>query len=174
MKDIEILDDMEDMEVQLARIHGISTYCVIDMMKTIRIPEAVVSESMALLPNPLQDRVNQSVGLSFWDAINQANDDETSLWGWRYGKSQQDSMINIFYNSITIEMQSTFVAREFSRSLMYIQMPIEDPEDSSRMLSEINNIVSQYSVAQSTSDVVLIGEQSLTLQSLAWMLEVMF
>jgi hypothetical protein len=173
MKDIDVLDDMDDMQEQLRRVAGISPYCIIDIMKTIRINESAIPDIVNQMPDPIQDRLNQSVGLSFWDAIHNANDDTTSPWSWIYGKSQQDSMINIFYNSLTIEMRSTFVAREFSRSLVYIQMPMEDPEDSSKMISEINDVVDHYPAGRSTSNVVLIGEQGLTLQGMAWVMEVL-
>jgi hypothetical protein len=178
MKDIEVLDDMDELQEWLRANTGISPYCVIDVMKTIRIHEAAIPEAVAQMPDPIQDNLNQTLGLSFWEAIQISNADETSIWGWRYGKSQQDSMINIFYNSITIEMLglsvSTNMVHFFSRSLIYISIPMDDSEDSLSMVRDINELVDSFPVAQSTSDILLIGEQGLTSQNLAWMFEVLF
>jgi predicted RND superfamily exporter protein len=158
MKDIEVLEAIEDMENQLNRITDPpinQPLSVVDVMKMIKIPESAIPDIVNQLPDPLKERINETVSKSFWDAIDDANDDETSIWGRLYGKSMQDSMINIFYNSISPEMTSFLVSTSeehfYSRALVYIDIPSMDAVQTEKAVDQVNDVVDQYSAGQSTS-----------------------
>jgi predicted RND superfamily exporter protein len=158
MKDIEVLEAIEDMEDQLIRITDPpinQPLSVVDVMKMIKIPESAIPDIVNQLPDPLKERINETISKNFWDAIGQANDDETSPWGWRYGKSMQDSLINIFYNSISIEMRGFLVSTSeehyYSRALVYIDIPSMDAVQTEKAVNQVNKVVEDYSAGQSTS-----------------------
>ena len=159
MKDIEVLDDIEDMEEQIKGIKDPDTgeslvnppLSIVDVMKMIKIPESAVPDSVNQFPDPIVERINETISKSFWDVFHMANDDVTSAWYWYYGKTQQDSIINIFYDSISEEMRGFLVNKEYSRALVYIDIPAMDAVKTEIAVNKVNTKVEQYSAGDSTS-----------------------
>jgi hypothetical protein len=78
------------------------------------------------------------------------------------GKSKQDSMINIFYNSITLEMKSIFINVDYSKSLLYLSIPVMDEQDTQPVINKVNDVIDHHPVGLGTTtrNIVLIGESS--------------
>ncbi|UCF07237.1 MAG: hypothetical protein JSW28_06175, partial [Thermoplasmata archaeon] len=85
----------------------------------------------------------------------------------RYGRTMQDSLINIFYNGITTEMRLTFVNTDFSRSLIYLPVPMMEEEETERILRSVNRVVHESIIRHSTSDVVLMESEDAAVQNIA-------
>ncbi|UCF07828.1 MAG: MMPL family transporter [Thermoplasmata archaeon] len=154
MKDIEVLDDIEDLENQIKAIEEPPInppLSVVDVMKMIKIPESAVPSAVSLLPQQVQDRINETVANSFWDVIHMANDDTTSIWYMRYGRTMQDSIINIFYNSISPEMRGFLVNKDYSKTLVYIDIPSMDAVETEKAVNAVNRVVRNYPAGSSTS-----------------------
>ncbi|ODS35701.1 MAG: hypothetical protein A7315_05270 [Candidatus Altiarchaeales archaeon WOR_SM1_79] len=155
MKDIEVLDDIDAMEAKLKTISEPKInppLSVVDVMKMIKVPESVISRiPIDSFPEEVQQRIYDFINTSFWDAIHIANDDESSLWNLYFRKTQQESIINIFYNSISTEMRAFLVNKDYSKALVYIDMPSMDAISMERAVDQVNKIVKDYPAGKSTS-----------------------
>jgi predicted RND superfamily exporter protein len=160
MKDIEVLDEIDALELQLKRLKDPDNpdkplinppISVVDVMKMIKVPESLLDQLKTVLPTEFEDRVDQLLNTSFWDAIHTAGAINSLIWeGW-YGKSVQDSIINIFYLSLTDEMRGFLVNDEYSKALIYIDMPTMDAVKTEKAVDKVNKAVSDYSAGKSTS-----------------------
>lgn len=155
MKDIDVLEDINDMEDRLKTISDPKInppLSVVDVMKMIKVPESVITRiPIDSLPEDAQERIYDFINTSFWDAIHIANDDESSLWNLYFRKTQQESIINIFYNSISTEMRAFLVNRDYSKALVYIDMPSMDAKSMEKAVDQVNRIVRDYPAGKSTS-----------------------
>lgn len=159
MKDIEVLDKIDQMELELKRLTNEEgdplinpPISVVDVMKMIKVPESFVARiPMDLLPQVVQDRVLTFVNRSFWDAIHLASDDENSVWNLIFGKTQQEWIISVFYNSISTEMRGFLVNSDYSKALVYIDMPSMDAISTEYAVNEVNTVVTNYPAGSSTS-----------------------
>lgn len=179
MKDIEVLDAIYYMEEELITLEDEyppinPSMCIVDIMEMIKVPESmVVRIPLDILTPEARQRVDYFINTSFWDVIHMAEDNTTSTWSLRYGKSMQDSMINIFYNSITLEMRSIFVNRDYSKSLIYIQIPMVNEGNTEEIISSINNVINHHSAFISTTKVALVESETGLIQSIVVVLKAM-
>ncbi|UCG69470.1 MAG: hypothetical protein JSV09_00135 [Thermoplasmata archaeon] len=175
MKDIEVLDNISLMEERLKIIEGINPpLSIVDIMKMIKISEGSVELMKNLTPVAEGNMINAMLNNSFWDAIHLTGQNESLTWYLVYGKSFQDTLINIFYNSITIEMRSTFVNIDFSKSLIYLQIPIMDEEETEKMLNSINKIIEDYPAGKSTANAALLESGKADFQNISRILKAMY
>jgi predicted RND superfamily exporter protein len=152
MKDIDVLDDIDLMENQLKNIEGINPpISVVDVMKMIKVPESLIEQIKTLLPDIAEDRVDEFLNTSFWEAIHLAGQFDSIAWYFFYDKSLQDAIINIFYNSISIEMRGFLVSRDYSKALVYIDMPSMDAVKTEKTVNAVNKVVEDYPAGKSTS-----------------------
>jgi hypothetical protein len=175
MKDIEVLDSIDRLEEELRSIEGINPpISVVDVMKLIKVPESMVNQiPVQNMPDPIKSRIEEFANTSFWDAIHTAGQIDSLIWYARYDKSLQDSIINIFYKSITFEMRSTFVNQDFSRSLVYLSIPMIDGDQTKDMKNSINNVINHHQPFISTSHMVLINTGSTTFENMDFVLKIM-
>jgi hypothetical protein len=175
MKDIEVIDDINLMEERLKTIPNINPpISVVEIMKMIKVPESLVEQIKTLLPDIAEDRVDEFLNTSFWEAIHPAGQYDSLSWYFVYGKSLQDSIINIFYYGITIEMKGTFINFDFSKSLIYLQIPIMGDEEIERSLNSINRVTDDYPAGKSTADVVLVESERIDIRNVIVILKSMF
>jgi predicted RND superfamily exporter protein len=125
---------------------------VVDVMKMIKIPESV-NESIPweMMPPMLQDRLSALIDTSFWDAIDTAGEIDPLAWEQVYGKTLQDSIISIFYKSISTEMRGFLVNEDYSKALIYIDIPSMDAVKTEKAVNQVNSIISKYPAGTSTS-----------------------
>jgi predicted RND superfamily exporter protein len=154
MKDIEVLDDIERFEDDLKQIRDPDDptktlinppISVVDVMKLIKIPESIKQQiPMELIPAAFQPRVEEILNSSFWDAIHTAGQIDNVLWYARYPKSVQDTLINIFYKSLTPEMRGFLVNEDYSRALVYIDIPAMDAVKTKTAVDLVNKVVENH------------------------------
>ena len=167
MKDYEVLKAIEELEEELKTIKDPENeeeslinppISVVDVMKMIKIPETW-SQYIDLLPEQVPDEVVQRleafINTSFWDVIEQAGEWDPFVWHLMYEKSLQDSIINIFYNSISPEMRGFLVSirdpHYYSRALVYIDMPSMDAQRTEIAVDKVNGVVGRHQTDLSTS-----------------------
>jgi predicted RND superfamily exporter protein len=153
MKDINVLDAIDRFEDELKKIKDPDDpleqkslinppISIVDVMKMIKVPENIVNTIPSeLLPPLLQTRIEDAANTSFWDLIHTAGLYTTPIWASQYGKSLQDSLINIFYNSLTTEMRLFLVNEDYSRALVYIDIPAMDAVKTKIAVEKVNDVV---------------------------------
>jgi predicted RND superfamily exporter protein len=159
MKDIDVLRSIERFEDGVKEIKDDDgnrminpPISVVDVMKMIKVPENLVDQiPMQFVPDPFKPRIEEIVNTSFWDAIQVAGEFDSVLWFRRYGKSMQDSIINIFYKSLTPEMRGFLVNDDYSRALVYIDIPAMDAVKTKNAVDEVNRVVKLHQPFISTS-----------------------
>jgi hypothetical protein len=157
MKDIEVLDAIQRFESDLEDSLINSPLNIIDIMKMIKVPEEMVEQIPAqLVPPMFQQRIEELANQSFWDAIHTAGQADSVIWHAMYGKSLQDSLINIFYNSLTTELRLSFVRVDYARSLLYFQIPMREEDQTDEMRTEINDVVTNHRAFIPASRFVLV------------------
>lgn len=182
MKDIEVLDAMERIEHDLENIRYPenpsdnlnSPLTIVDILKTYRVPEYLRTQiPVEYIPAQFNSQYYNIFNSSFWDAIHIAGEIDSVIWYARYGKSLQDTLINIFYKSLTPEMRSIFVNEDYSRSLFYIQLPMQEGDHSEYLKDRINSVVSNHQQFISTTDVALISSDDVSIESLTLVYKVL-
>jgi predicted RND superfamily exporter protein len=153
MKDIEVLDAIDRLEGELNGIEGINPpISVVDVMKLIKVPESTVNQiPMQFIPDPLKPRIEEFANTSFWDVIHTAGQIDSLAWYSRYDMSLQDSIINIFYKSLTTEMRGFLVNQDYSRALVYIDIPAKDAVITEDTVNEVNDVVKHHQPFIATS-----------------------
>jgi predicted RND superfamily exporter protein len=161
MKDIEVLDAIHYLEEELKTIKEPAInppISVVDVMKMIKVPESW-SKYIDMLPKEVPDefkkKLEDLINTSFWDAIHLAGQQDSTFWYIIYEKSLQDSLINIFYNSISPEMRGFLVSirdpHYYSRALIYVDMPSMDAVSTEKAVKNVNDVVKRHQTSLSTS-----------------------
>lgn len=173
LKDITVLDSMERLEHDLSPPLTNSPLNIIDIMKTIQVTEHMVNQiPIQFVPDPFIPQIEDLANISFWDAIHIVGEFDSVLWYARFDKSMQDSFINIFYNTITLEMRSTFVNEDYSKSLFYIQIPLGEDGQTSSLKSEINDVIGFHQPFIQSSHVVSINTGAIDFQNIAFAVKI--
>ena len=76
----------------------------------------------------------------------------------------QSFLINVFYNSLTLEMRNLFISEDYKKSLIYIDMPFMDVKSTERAVSQIDNYAEQDTAAGGVTSTRLIGVASVTIE----------
>jgi predicted RND superfamily exporter protein len=94
-----------------------------------------VKETAAVL---LDNSVTQDA--SFWDLL-MAPDD----FGLPGGPESEIFLLNVFYASITDETREIFISKDFSRNLIYVDMPYLPVAATSAMVDDVNGFAQGFS-----------------------------
>ncbi|UCE38054.1 MAG: MMPL family transporter [Thermoplasmata archaeon] len=162
MKDIDVLNEINDMENELKKINERiddpkikinPPISVVDVMKMIKIPQDIVDQILTVVPDAFDAQVEDTLNRSFWDAIDRAGqlDNINTLWLNQKGKTFQDAIIDIFYNSLTVEMRGFLVNQDYSKALVYIDMPSMDAARTEKAVDAVNDVVDEFPAGKSTS-----------------------
>lgn len=181
MKDIDVLKSIERLEVDLNNLRDEDgrrlinpPLNIVDIMKTIQVTfDMVNTEPFDSLPVVYQFRVKAMANTSFWDAIFIAGEIDSVHWFQRYGKSLQDSLIDIFYGTITLEIWSTFVNEDYSKSLIYLQIPVGGQGETDLLKSEINGVIRLHQPFISSSNVASVKSGAFDSQNIAFGVKIM-
>ena len=98
------------------------------------IPQDIKETAAVLLDNS----VTQDA--SFWDLL-MAPDD----FGLPGGPASEIFLLNVFYASITDETREIFISKDFSRNLIYVDMPYLPVAATSAMVDEVNGYAQGFS-----------------------------
>jgi hypothetical protein len=181
MKDIDVLKSIERLEDGLKGIRDNdgnrgtnSPISIIDIMKTIQVTYDMVNmEPFDSLHSIYRFRVREMANSSFWDAIQVAGEIDFGNWYQRYGKSMQDSLINIFYNAITPELRRTFVNEDYSNSLIYLQIPMGGEGETDVLKDRINDVIRLHQPFISSSHVASVKSGAFESRNFAFAVKIM-
>jgi uncharacterized membrane protein len=180
MKDIEVLDSIERLERDLESLNDREgralinpPITIVDVMKLIHVTENMVNQiPRDSFPDSLQLQIDGLANTSFWDAIHTAGEFDSTLWFIRYGKSMQDSFINIFYNTITMEMRRMYVNEDYSKSLFYLQIPIGGEGETDLLKSRISDVIHLHQPFIPISNVVSVNTGAINFQNIAFAVKI--
>ena len=147
---VEILEKINNLESSLNDVENTTAVSVVFLMKASGVQVTVsgdqVNELFQLVPcagiEGCEDLkataevfFNQSVSLdtSFWDLL--TNPDDFNLPG---SQQSQIFLLDVFYASLTKETREIFVSEDFSRSLIYVDMPFIPVADTSKSVDSVN------------------------------------
>jgi hypothetical protein len=163
MKDIEVLNEIDNLEVQLKQVNDRiddpkieinPPLSIVATMKMIKIPMSIVNLILDEMPDYSHDELWNSLNTTFWEAIHNAGQltgSVTTTWYTTFEKAPQDSLINIFYASISNEIRSFLVNDDYSKTLIYINMPLLGSVRIEQPVQAINDVVENYPAGKSTS-----------------------
>jgi predicted RND superfamily exporter protein len=156
LRDFDMIKMMEGLENNIrADKETYSTpLCVVDVMKMIKVPDFTNSTYWQLFldyidremgPGIIAETVNETaqglVGMSFFDAA-QGADPAVQLP--IIDESARQFLVNVFYNSLSVELRGMLVNEDYSRGLMYIDMPHMDLVKTGRAIDKVNNYSNRY------------------------------
>jgi len=147
---VEILEKINNLEASLNTVENTTAVSVVFLMKASGVQVTVsgeqVNELFQLVPcggndgcEDIKDTAevlfNQSLSLdtSFWDLL--TNPDDFNLPG---SQQSQIFLLDVFYASLTKETREIFVSDDFSRSLIYVDMPFIPVADTSKSVDSVN------------------------------------
>lgn len=150
MKDVETLDEIDILGIELNNVENTIALSVVDFMKMIKPPAQVVDFLEAYLGPYLGDQID--LNQSFWTLIHKAPENSILLQ-----KSPQLIVIDIFYSTLSSEMRGMFINDEYSRTLIYIDMPTMDVVSTKKAVLEVDKVTEEFYAGRSTSHLTGFG-----------------
>ena len=95
---------------------------------------------------------------SFWWSLAVLDQQQTG------SVESQSFLINVFYNSLTLEMRNLFISENYSQSLIYVDMPFMDVKKTENAVSQIDNYAKQDTAGLGVTSTRLIGVASVTIE----------
>jgi len=153
---VEILQKIDNLEASLNTVENTTAVSVVFLMKSSGIQVTVSGEGMnelfQLIPcagnqacedvkttaNVLLNQ-SQSVDASFWDLLN-----DPDAFGLPGSQQSQIFLLDVFYASLTKETREIFVSEDFSRSLIYVDMPFIPVADTAKSVDSVNEKASTF------------------------------
>ncbi|MBN29947.1 MAG: hypothetical protein CMB34_04705 [Euryarchaeota archaeon] len=147
---VEILQKINNLESQLNTVQNTTAVSVVFLMKSSGVQVTVsgegVNELFQLIPcfsNEQCEDVkitaevllnqSQSLDTSFWDLLT-----EPEQFGLPGSQQSQIFLLDVFYASLTKETREIFVSEDFSRSLIYVDMPFIPVADTAKSVDSVN------------------------------------
>ena len=147
---VEILQKINNLETQLNTVENTTAVSVVFLMKSSGVQVTVsgegVNELFQLIPCFSNEQcedvkitaevlINQSQSLdtSFWDLLT-----EPEAFGLPGSQQSQIFLLDVFYASLTKETREIFVSEDFSRSLIYVDMPFIPVADTAKSVDSVN------------------------------------
>jgi predicted RND superfamily exporter protein len=153
---VEILQKIDNLEASLNTVENTTAVSVVFLMKSSGIQVTVsgegTNELFQLIPcagnqacedvkttaNVLLNR-SQSLDASFWDLLN-----DPDAFGLPGSQQSQIFLLDVFYASLTKETREIFVNEDFSRSLIYVDMPFIPVADTAKSVDSVNEKASSF------------------------------
>ena len=82
---------------------------------------------------------SQSLDASFWDLLN-----DPDAFGLPASQQSQIFLLDVFYASLTKETREIFVSEDFSRSLIYVDMPFIPVADTAKSVDSVNEMAATF------------------------------
>lgn len=153
---VELLKKIDSLEASLNSVQNTTAVSVVFLMKASGVQVTVsgeqVNELFQLVPCLEQEACedvkatadvffNQSINVdtSFWDLLTDPGD--FNLPG---SEQSEIFLLDVFYASLTKETREIFVSEDFSRSLIYVDMPFIPVADTSKSVDAVNERTSTF------------------------------
>jgi predicted RND superfamily exporter protein len=154
---VELLKKIDNLESSLNEVENTTAVSVVFLMKSSGVQVTVsgedVNEFLQLVPcggseacedvkttaNVLLNQ-SQSIDGSFWDLLN-----DPDAFGLPGSQQSQIFLLDVFYASLTKETREIFVSEDFSRSLIYVDMPFIPVADTAVSVDSVNEKAATFS-----------------------------
>ncbi|MEC7988681.1 MAG: MMPL family transporter [Candidatus Thermoplasmatota archaeon] len=153
---VEILQKIDNLESKLNTVENTTAVSVVFLMKSSGVQVTVsgqdVNELLQLVPcggNQQCEDVkttadvllnqSQSLDASFWDLLN-----DPDAFGLPASQQSQIFLLDVFYASLTKETREIFVSEDFSRSLIYVDMPFIPVADTAKSVDSVNEMAATF------------------------------
>ena len=147
---VDILQKINNLEAQLNTVENTTAVSVVFLMKSSGVQVTVSGEGIndlfQLIPcfsNEQCEDVkitaevllnqSQSLDTSFWDLLT-----DPEAFGLPGSEQSQIFLLDVFYASLTKETREIFVSEDFSRSLIYVDMPFIPVADTAKSVDSVN------------------------------------
>ena len=141
------LEGIENLETECDRISNTTAVSIVFLMKAIAVGVNIsgspvldiLDNSPVPLPDPIQEVAEiifdrEAAGnASFWAALDTLDAQEDDG-----GRQIQNFLLYVFYNSLTTEMRELFISSDFSRNLIYVDMPFMDSKTTAIAVTQLN------------------------------------
>ena len=147
------LEAIDELEGLLNTVDDTTAVSIVFLMKSTGIAPTVsgtglneIVQANPLIPQDIKETaavlLDNSVtqDASFWDLL-MAPDD----FGLPGGPESEIFLLNVFYASITDETREIFISKDFSRNLIYVDMPYLPVAATSAMVDEVNGYAQGFS-----------------------------
>lgn len=147
------LQAIDELEGLLNTVDDTTAVSIVFLMKSTGIAPTVsgagineIVQANPLIPQDIKDTaavlLDNSVtqDASFWDLL-MAPDD----FGLPGGPESEIFLLNVFYSSITDETREIFISKDFSRNLIYVDMPYLPVAATSGMVDDVNAFAKGFS-----------------------------
>ncbi len=155
-------DPTADNETEAEGIEDVEALSIVDIMKMVEIPDFTNTTYYKALERVAEDYfpgawelledwiLKNVIDKSFWHAIQNIPDDSNLLIQQMLGESPKAFIMNVFYNSISLEIRGMLVNEDYSKTIIYIVMPNMDIVETEKKVNEIDEAIA--SVFLVTSD----------------------
>ncbi|MDG6225137.1 MAG: MMPL family transporter [Candidatus Thermoplasmatota archaeon] len=159
IKDISLLHDLETLGNRTNGPDGVEmaqSISIVDIMMMVNVPDFtnstwyksfldVIRNAPGLIiedPERMIDEWVRSnvIGKSFWDAINTVPDDNAAI-KLLLGVEPSLFLINVFYDSMGVELRSMLINDDYSKTLAYINMPNMDIIETEVAVNEMDDVI---------------------------------
>ncbi|HIC50891.1 MAG TPA: hypothetical protein EYM40_03505 [Candidatus Poseidoniales archaeon] len=166
----ENLKGIEALEQNCNRVNRTTAVSIVFLMKAVAVGVNVSGQPIADQVDqwPLPDQIKDVVGFifgrevagngSFWETL-------AALDGSPSGDDQAHNfLIYVFYNSMTDEMRELFISSNYRRSLIYIDMPFMDVQDTNEAVNGKGGINYWAENTPGVESSALVGVASVTIE----------
>jgi predicted RND superfamily exporter protein len=162
------LKGIEQLESEVNVIDKTTAVSIVFLMKAIAVSVNVSGDSFIeqcdLVPDSNTREVcylifdrEQKENASFWEVLLTLDNQDAG------GRQTQNFLLYVFYNSLTSETRELFIAPDYQRSLIYIDMPFMDVQSTANATNQIDAFAAQSHDGSITST-PLVGVASITIE----------
>jgi predicted RND superfamily exporter protein len=178
--DVDVLDNMETLEERIRAFESAKPVTIVDIMKVVRVPDNLNFSSPVPLPSEyvnISEMFSMISNTSFWEVVHILPDENIP----GIGKSAQQIAMELFYDTLSMEMKGMLVNGDYSKTLIYIDIPGSlDTVEIKELVTDINEELENKGPAISSTSkltgfapiLVEINDMLFTnsMQTLAWAL----
>ncbi|MEW5759839.1 MAG: MMPL family transporter [Candidatus Thermoplasmatota archaeon] len=129
LMDVKTLDSMDGLEREIGKVESVKGLSIVDIMKTVTLPMNITIVGITIQANT-----------TFWDAVH--------IIG---APNMQKSILEVFYGTLSKELREMLVNEQYSRALIFVDMPVMGIDETRNAVDGVNKVVDEYPAGRSTS-----------------------
>jgi len=167
MKDYDVLQSTENLENQINEVEDTWAISIVDIFKTLRLRNLLdAQDDYDVIPALLQlagmggiDQQDEYLNMTYWDLIEQSPENKQPY-------NTRLFWIEMVYDSLSPELREFFINSDYSKMLIFIDMPIESVAHSRAKVDGVNDAVEKWPAGQSTSKLTGVAAIGITVNDL--------
>lgn len=134
VKNLDLLDAVNATEIDVAKVENTTAMSVVDFFKSMKVN---VTYLVTYLPEPIKSVFRLS-GINY----------ELTAWEIMHfeglNEDQQRTVIEIFYDTLSDETRSMLINDDYSKTLIYTEMPYVNIQKTKRIVDEVNAAIDEH------------------------------